>query len=117
VYSHRQSGSQEHVVFTTPYILVHPQLADWLAYFRRTFPATAGFDDYERHMKYGPTSEYWNDFVFEAYVNHQMEAIYLAGLPDIPESRPHSRVSQVNGWRGLIVAGLSDAANSTATSG
>jgi hypothetical protein len=79
-------GSQEHVVFTTPYILVHPQLADWLAYFRRTFPATAGFDDYERHMKYGPTRESWNDFVFEAYVNHRMEAIYLAALPDIPES-------------------------------
>ena len=93
-------GSQEHVVFTTPYIVVHPQLTDWLAYFRRTFPATAGFDDYERHMKYGPTREYWNDFVFEAYVNHRMEAIYLAGLPDIPESRPHSEVSQVNGWKG-----------------
>ncbi|MGD1095438.1 MAG: hypothetical protein ABSB35_26020 [Bryobacteraceae bacterium] len=93
-------GSQEHVVFTTPYIVVQPQLADWLAYFRRTFPATAGFDDYERHMKYGPTREYWNDFVFEAYVNHRMEAIYLAGVPDIPESRPHSEVSQVNGWRG-----------------
>jgi hypothetical protein len=29
----------------------------------------------------------WNDFIFEAYVNHQTDAIYLAGLPDIPESR------------------------------
>jgi hypothetical protein len=33
-------------------------------------------------------------------VNHQADAIYLAGLPDIPESRPHSEVSQVNGWKG-----------------
>jgi len=93
-------GGQEHVVFTTPYIVVHPQLTDWLAYFRRTLPATAGFDEYERHMKYGPTREYWNDFVFEAYVNHQKDAIYLAGLPDIPESRPHSEVSEMNGWKG-----------------
>jgi hypothetical protein len=93
-------GGTEHVVFTTPYIVVHPDFADWLAYFRRTFPATAGFDDYEHHMKYGPTREYWNDYVFEAYVNHQADAIYLAGLPDIPESRPHSEISEANGWKG-----------------
>jgi len=92
-------GAKEHVAFTTPYIVVHPDFGDWLAYFRRTFPATAGFDDYERHMKFGPTTEYWNDYVFEAYVNHQADAIYLAGLPDIPESRPHSEVSERNGWK------------------
>jgi hypothetical protein len=93
------AGSTEHVVFTTPYIVVHPDFADWLAYFRRTFPDTAGFGDYERHMKYGPTREYWNDYVFEAYVNYQADAIYLAGLPDIPESRPHSEISEANGWK------------------
>jgi len=44
-------------------------------------------------MKYGPTRTYWNDFVFEGYVNHRTEAIYLAGLPDVPESRPHAEVN------------------------
>jgi hypothetical protein len=44
-------------------------------------------------MKYGPTRTYWNDFVFEGYVNYRMEAIYLAGLPDVPESRPHSEIN------------------------
>jgi len=92
-------GAKEYVVFTTPYIVVHPDFSDWLAYFRRTLPATAGFDDYSRHMKYGPTREYWNDYVFEAYVNHQADAIYLAGLPDMPESRPHSEISEANGWK------------------
>jgi hypothetical protein len=92
-------GGQEYVVFTTPYIVLHPKLPDWREYFRRTIPATAPADDYERHMKYGPTRQYWNDFVFEAYVNHRTEAIYLAGLPDVPESRPHSRVSEENGWK------------------
>jgi hypothetical protein len=92
-------GGTEHVVFTTPYIVVHPDFGEWSAYFRRTFPASAGFDAYERHMKYGPTREYWNDYVFEAYVNHQTDAIYLAGLPDIPESRPHSEISEENGWK------------------
>jgi hypothetical protein len=88
-------GGSEHVVFTTPYVLVEPGPRDWLAYFGRAFPHTARVDDYERHMKYGPTREYWNDFVFEAYVNHRTEAIYLAGLPEVPESRPHSKV---NAW-------------------
>ena len=43
--------------------------------------------------------ECWNDYVFEAYVNHQADAIYLAGLPDIPESRPHSKISEAKGWK------------------
>jgi hypothetical protein len=72
-------GGKEHVVFTAPYIVVHPDFGEWLAYFRRTLPAPAGFDDYERHMKYGPTREYWNDYVFEAYVNYQADTIYLTG--------------------------------------
>lgn len=38
---------------------------------------------------------YWNDFVFEAYVNHRTEVIYLAGLPVVSESRSHS---EVHGW-------------------
>ena len=81
--------------------MVHPQLADWLAYFRRTFPATAGFDDYERHMKYGPTREYWNDFVFEAYVNHRMDAIYLVGLPDTPRAGLIPKFPRRTAGRGL----------------
>lgn len=92
------AGGQEHVVFTTPYIVLHPGLPQWREYFRRTIPAAAPVDDYERHMKFGPTRQYWNDFVFEAYVNYRAEAVYLAGLPDIPASRPHSMVSETNGW-------------------
>jgi hypothetical protein len=86
-------GRSEHVAFTTPYIVLQPEMGDWLAYFNRTFAHNqqARVEDYECHMKYGPTRAYWNDFVFEAYVNHRPEAIYLAGLPDVPESRPHSR--------------------------
>lgn len=84
-------GGSKHVIFTTPYIVLQPGPHDWLTYFSRTLPQTATVDDYERHMKYGPTREYWSDFIFEACVNYRTEAIYLAGLPDVPESRPHSR--------------------------
>ena len=39
----------------------------------------------------GATRDGWTGFVFEAYVNHRTEVIFLAGFPDIAESRPHSR--------------------------
>jgi hypothetical protein len=89
-------GIVEHVAFTTPYVLLEPSVAEWQAYFRRTVPEAppqVRLDAYERHMKYGPTRTYWNDFVFEGYVTHRTEAIFLAGLPDVPESRPHSEAN------------------------
>jgi len=85
-------GGAEHVVLTTPYVLLRPGPREWRAYFARTLPG-ASRAAYERHMKYGPTNSYWTEFVFEGYVNHQAEVIYLAGLPDIEKSRPHSRVN------------------------
>ena len=84
----------EHVVFTTPYIVLRPGLADWLAYFARTLPKQRSAGDYERHMKYGPNRMYWLEYVFEAYVNHTSNAIYLAGVPDIPASLPHSQLNR-----------------------
>ena len=96
------SGIVEHVAFSTPYVLLKPGLAEWQAYFRRTLPSgpqLARLDAYARHLKYGPTRTYWNDFVFEGYVNHRTEAIFLAGLPDVPESRPHSEVNTRRGRR------------------
>ncbi len=112
----------EHVVFTTPYVLydrpwfdpfaqpaatspepaedrrvvLPPGKREWQAYFRRTLhdgPPEERIARYEHHMKYGPTRDYWTEFVFEAYVNHRTEVIFLAGLPDVAESRPHSRVN------------------------
>ncbi|MGA2403820.1 MAG: hypothetical protein ABSG91_19290 [Syntrophobacteraceae bacterium] len=41
-----------------------------------------------------PGMHYWNEYVFEGYVNHQDDMIMLAGYPDTPLSRPHSRESQ-----------------------
>jgi hypothetical protein len=90
----------EHIVFTTPYIFLATPLPEWMAYFRRVLskaPQPAGVDAAERHMKYGPSRSYWNDFVFEGYVNYSREAIFLAGLPDIPESRPHSKAYRPGG--------------------
>jgi hypothetical protein len=92
-------GSAEWVVFTTPYIVIEPGRRDWEAYFQRTLPQSppdVRLDAYKRHMKHGPARDFWNEYVFEAYVNYRKEVILLAGLPDVPESRPHSKV---NDWR------------------
>jgi hypothetical protein len=90
-------GLEEHVVFTTPYLLIDPGEREWLAYFQRTLPHAPTEDPiaaYERHMKFGPARDYWTEFVFEAYSNHRSDVIFLRGLPDVPESRPHSRVNR-----------------------
>ena len=90
------AGLAVHVVFGTPYLLAMPGEHEWQAYFRRTLP-DAPFEDriatYEHHMKFGPARNYWTEFVFEAYAHHSSDVIFLAGLPDVPESRPHSRVN------------------------
>jgi len=89
-------GLEEHVVFTTPYLLIKPSEHEWQAYFRRTLPNAPSVEriaKYEHHMKFGPARDYWSEFVFEAYVNHRSDVIFLAGLPDVAESRPHSRVN------------------------
>ena len=90
------AGLEEHIVFTTPYVLVEPGEREWLAYFNRTLPEGAPekrVAAYEKHMKWGPARDYWTEFVFEAYVNHRHDVIFLRGLPDVAESRPHSKVN------------------------
>jgi len=93
------------LVFTTPYVIgrqeggrfVFADLQDWMAFFERTMPKTGVADAdqaYAHLMKYGLSANYWNEYVFEAYVNHQRDMILLAGLPDVPSSRSHSRVDR-----------------------
>ena len=85
------------MVFTTPYIFIATRLRDWHDYFSRVLPEAppqARLAACEHHMKYGPSRSYWNEFVFEGYVNYTSEAVFITGLPDIAESWPHSRVSQ-----------------------
>jgi hypothetical protein len=49
------ADGSEHIVFTTPYIVLTPESSEWLAYFGRALPSRAAIKDYERHMKFGPT--------------------------------------------------------------
>jgi hypothetical protein len=44
-----------------------------------------------------PARDYWSEFAFEGHVNRRTEAIFLAGLHDVSESRPHSKVNSPTG--------------------
>jgi hypothetical protein len=89
------------VVFTTPYIIsemrngrfVYSNEKSWNLFFERNLGKTK-IDDknraYEFLMKFGLNRNYWNEYIFEGYANHQDDMILLAGFPDIPLSRPHS---------------------------
>ncbi len=85
------------VVVTTPYLVLKPGVDEWLAYLHRTLPKTQRSDPMEAHeylMKFGLQPNYWPEYVFESYVNHRPDVIYVRGLPDVPESRPHSNANQ-----------------------
>jgi hypothetical protein len=90
------------VVFTTPYIISEMQSErfvfsnenNWHSFIERNLGKTKIEDKnraYDFLMKYGLDRHYWNEYIFEAYVNHQDDMILLAGFPDIPLSRPHSK--------------------------
>jgi len=75
---------------------VNPE--DWEAFLDRTLAKTGIRDPREAYahlMKYGLSLNYWNEYVMEAYVNHSHDMILLAGFPDLPSSRPHSRQRSV----------------------
>ena len=89
------------VVFITPYIVsemrngrfVYSSEKSWSLFFERNLRKTK-IDDknraYEFLMKFGLSRHYWNEYIFEGYVNHQDDMVLLAGFPDIALSRPHS---------------------------
>ncbi len=94
------------VVVTTPYVIsemldkkfVYAKEEKWLGFFDRTLKETEITDNvaaYEYLMKYGLGRHYWNEYVFEGYVNYEKEMILLAGFPDIASSRPHSNVNEI----------------------
>lgn len=93
------------LIFTTPYILIDingnigssAKRDDWDAFFDRNLKAAMEKDKinaYESFMKYGKNKYFWNEYIFEGYVNYQEDMIMLTGFPDIPLSMPHSEESQ-----------------------
>jgi hypothetical protein len=89
-------GTDLALAMTTPYLITSPGIAEWELYFRRTLGPSEPVRRYEALMKHGwppHGSRYWTEYIFEAYVNHETEVVFLSGLPDLEQSRPHSRVN------------------------
>lgn len=85
------------VVMTTPYVLLDSNAEQWQAFFARQGKAIdKAFKDVpkeqrlEHFLKFGLDDNYWNEYVFRAYVNSTDRMIWLTGLPDAPKSLPHA---------------------------
>jgi len=76
----------------TPYVLRAPGQAEWLAMFARNGIRSdeVGVERrLEQFLKFGPKPRFWSELIFEGYCGHNSGAIFLQGLPDVSESRPH----------------------------
>ena len=85
------------VVGNTPYVMYETSVDGWMKYFDEILVKGGNkqsSDGYHDHMKYGDGHFYWPEYIFEAYINHTSSHIFSKGLPNIPESRPHSRLYQ-----------------------
>lgn len=47
-----------------------------------------------KHLKFGDSERYWFDYVMDAYAGERRGIVYLEGVPDEPESLPHSPLYQ-----------------------
>lgn len=76
---------EEHVIVTTPYVIVAPGVGAWRQYLDRILPKTTiadRRDGYQHLMKHGLDERHWSEYVFDAYANHKTEAIFLLGPPE-----------------------------------
>jgi hypothetical protein len=85
--------STDHVLLTTPYVLVETSARDWAEYLRRSVVRGRGpiAERLHRLFKFGPELNYWNEFIFSAYLHEQADAIFLTGVPDIRSTLPNGR--------------------------
>jgi hypothetical protein len=83
-----------HVVFTTPYVVLDGTEERFRHYIDRELVRISASSrkpmNADYLLKYGPSANHWNEYIFLAYVNHQTDAIFLAGIPDIRESLPQA---------------------------
>lgn len=95
------------VVLVTPYVLGREEggyyrntgsLGNWQAFLDRTLAKEGKADKvaaYEKLMKYGLNRYYWNEYIFQGYANYDDCVVFLAGIPDQPDTLPHF---DDNGW-------------------
>lgn len=85
------------IVLTTPYVIQGHSEDDFNSYYSRELAHArknkrklSESDFYYNFFKYGPNLMHWNEYIFQAYLTHMTDAIFLTGIPDIKTSLPHS---------------------------
>ena len=81
------------VIMTTPYILIAHSKQEWVSFFKRNsidrkdsqLEAKLQF-----FLKHGLSTNYWNEFIVEAFAGYRREAIFLQGIPNLAQTRPHA---------------------------
>jgi hypothetical protein len=87
------------VVFNTPYVLMDQTKDDWIVFVKRTLLGMGEPDNakvFYTLMKYGLETNYWNEYIFQAFHHNQNNAIFLTGLPDVKGSLPHGDLGKTN---------------------
>jgi hypothetical protein len=102
--------------FTTPYVIIDFPLnkktdgdftklfyteTQWIDFIERNL-SSVNFKEkeqaYYHFMKYGLNKLYWPEYIFQAYVTHTSNVIWLTGFPDMPETLPHAN-DNYEQWR------------------
>ncbi|MCY3985063.1 MAG: hypothetical protein OXE85_14240 [Roseovarius sp.] len=87
-----------HIVFTTPYVFHDHSEQAFIHYLERNHVRsnaqkvplrTKNMRGYL--MKYGPTANHWNEYIFMAYMGCQHETIFVTGISEVRESPPRYR--------------------------
>ena len=81
------AGEGFHAVTMDPYLISGHETGVWLEYLERNLaliPAADAGAALHILFKNGFSTQYWNDFLFEAFAGHGPNARYLRGVPDRP---------------------------------
>jgi hypothetical protein len=81
------------VIMTTPYILIRHSKLEWVSFFERNsiYMKDSQLEmKLQSFLKHGLSTNYWNEFIVEAYAGYRLEAIFLQGIPDLVNTRPHA---------------------------
>lgn len=88
-------GCDHSVTLNTPYVFRREGRDTWEGFFRRCQSfASDPSRELRDYLKHGKSLAYWLEYIFQTYWDHTGNAIFLAGLPDIAASRPHSKLGR-----------------------
>ncbi len=87
-------NAEDAICFGAPYVLCNA-VDTWQAFIRReSWKQQKKNVSYDTLLKIGVTPTYWLEYITQAYLgtNSNVTAIYLQGVPDQSNTRPHAGI-------------------------